>query len=250
MFILFYLLIFCLGLIIGSFLNVIIYRLPKNISIINPRSFCPKCKQTIPFYRNIPVLTFLIQKGRCNQCKANISIQYPIVEMLMGFIFLFSYYNFFIIESLYFIIISSLLICIIIIDYKFFIIPFSLSFISLICIIIYIINFTYPMYHVYGLLIGVGYLSFIFIITFIITKKQPLGFGDLQLITILGLWLGPLKILLTIFSAAVLGIIYWIILSLIYGYKKDIKLPFGSFLGITSIIMYTIQINWDLFSNI
>ena len=89
----------CLGLIIGSFLNVIIYRLPKNISIINPRSFCPKCKQTIPFYRNIPVLTFLIQKGRCNQCKANISIQYPIVEMLMGFIFLFSYYNFVLLKS-------------------------------------------------------------------------------------------------------------------------------------------------------
>jgi len=99
------------------------------------------------------------------------------------------------------------------------------------------------------MLIGLSYLLFIFIITWIATKKQPIGFGDIQLVILLGLWLGPMKILLTIFLAACLGILYWIILLLISGYKKDRKLPFGTFLSISSIMVYMIPLNWDLFLN-
>ena len=94
---------------------------------------------------------------------------------------------------------------------------------------------------------GLGYLSFIFIITWFFTKKQPLGFGDLQLISVLGLLLGPLKVLITLFFAAILGIIYWIILSFKNGYDKNLKLPFGTFLAVTAIIMYLVPLNWDLF---
>ena len=98
------------------------------------------------------------------------------------------------------------------------------------------------------MLIGLGYLSFVFIFTWIITKKQPLGYGDLQLILILGLWLGPLKIISTIFLGSILGIIYWIYLGLKNGYTKDLRLPFGSFLSIASIILYLMPLNWRLFN--
>ena len=87
----YYSLFIIIGLIFGSFINVIIYRLPNNLSIIKPRSFCPKCKSKIPFYNNIPLLSFIIQKGKCFSCKHLISIQYPIVEFLLGLISVLSY---------------------------------------------------------------------------------------------------------------------------------------------------------------
>ena len=87
--------IFIWGLLIGSFLNVIIYRLPRNLSIVFPGSFCPHCNSPIPLYRNIPVLSFIIQKGKCHNCKRPISISYPLIEITTGIIwFLFSYITF------------------------------------------------------------------------------------------------------------------------------------------------------------
>ena len=241
-----FLLLFIIGSIIGSFLNVVIYRLPLNLSIVMPRSFCTHCKKIIPFYRNIPIVSYIIQGGKCNECNKNISIQYPLIEFIIALNLVLSFYKYSIPESIFYFLVSSILICICIIDYKYFIIPLSLVFSSLVILIIYIICFTNPLYHVYGMLVGTGYLSFIFIITWIATKKQPLGFGDIQLMIILGLFLGPLKILLTIFFSAILGILYWIFLSYKNGFKKDLKLPFGTFLCFVSILMYLIPFNWDL----
>ena len=238
------LLAFIFGLIYGSFINVIIFRLPENISIISPRSFCPKCKNKISFYNNIPLLSFIIQKGKCFSCKHAISIQYPIIESLIGLICLLSYKFLFLPESIFFSLITGLLICIIIIDYRYFIIPFELIISILLICAPYIYFFSDWQYHIYGMLTGIGYLSFVFLFTWIITKKQPLGFGDLQLILILGLWLGSIKVLSTIFLGAILGIIYWIYLGFKNGYVKDIKLPFGSFLSIAAIIMYLTPLNW------
>ena len=238
------LLAFIFGLIYGSFINVIIFRLPENLSIISPRSFCPKCKSKIPFYNNIPLLSFIIQKGKCFSCKHLISIQYPIVEFLLGLICLLSYKFLILPDSIFFSLISGLLICIVVIDYRYFIIPLELIISILIICLPYILYFSDWRYHIYGMLMGIGYLSLVFIFTWIITKKQPLGFGDLQLILILGLWLGPLKILSTIFLGSILGIIYWIYLGIKNGYVKNIKLPFGSFLSIAAIIMYLIPLNW------
>ena len=244
-----FLLLFIIGSVIGSFLNVIIYRLPLNISIISPRSFCIKCNKTIPFYRNIPILSYIFQKGKCAECNKHISIQYPLVELIIALNLMFSFYNYLFPEFLFYFFVSSILICICIIDYNYFIIPLSLVVSTLIILLIYIIYLsTNPIYHIYGMLIGTGYLSFIFIITWIATKKQPLGFGDLQLIIILGLFLGPLKILITIFLAAILGITFWIYLSFKNGYRKNLKLPFGTFLCIIAIFIYIVPLNWKLFN--
>ena len=242
-----YLLFFMLGSIYGSFINVIIYRVPNNLSIISPRSFCINCKQKIPFYKNIPIISFILLKGKCNDCKKNISYLYPVVECLIGIVFIIGLSKFQIPESIFFITISSLLLATSIIDYKHYIIPYQITVSILLILIPYIIFYTNISYHIYGMLIGLAYLLFIFLLTWFVTKKQPIGFGDIQLIVLLGLWLGPLKILLTIFVAACLGIIYWLILSIINGYTKNKKLPFGTFLSISSIIIYLIRLYWDLF---
>ena len=102
-----------LGLILGSFINVIIYRIPKNLSIIRPRSFCPICKNQIPLYKNIPIISFVIQSGKCASCNEKISILYPAVEFTIGIIWLLSsiYFNT-LNEIIYFASISTLLIAI------------------------------------------------------------------------------------------------------------------------------------------
>tara|TARA_Y100000590_G_C15592616_1_gene966706 strand:+ start:91 stop:825 length:735 start_codon:yes stop_codon:yes gene_type:complete len=238
---------FIYGIIIGSFLNVIIYRVPLSLSIIAPRSFCTKCKKNIPFYLNVPIVSYLFLKGRCKYCNDRISEQYPIIEATMGIIFIYAFNNFNIQEALFFCTISSLLVCIAAIDYNHFIIPLNLSTILLIIIIPYIYINNNITYHIFGMMIGFSYLIFIFILTWIFTRQQPMGYGDLILIIILGLLHGPLKILLTIFFAAILGLMYWSILTIIKGHEKNRKLPFGTFLSLTSVLIYLLKINWDFF---
>jgi leader peptidase (prepilin peptidase)/N-methyltransferase len=85
---------FVLGIIFGSFANVLIYRLPLNISIISPFSYCPKCKTTIKWYYNIPIISFIILKGRCKFCREKISFIYPFVELFCGIISIILYLNF------------------------------------------------------------------------------------------------------------------------------------------------------------
>ena len=229
---------FILGTIFGSFLNVVIYRIPNQLSIIQPRSHCPNCKKMIPFYRNIPIISFLIQKGKCNNCNKSISFIYLLTEFIVGIIFLISFHYFEPIESITFILVSSLLYSISIIDYKYYIIPLELSFFILIALLSNIILSSNSLFYIYGFLVGLGYLLFVYTITWIVTKKEPLGLGDIQLIALLGLWLGPLKILITIFLSACIGIFYWIILYFVKGYKKNRKLPFGTFLSLSAIIIY------------
>ncbi len=248
MYILPYFFLFIFGLIFGSFLNVIIYRIPKNISIIKPRSFCPKCKKQIPLYRNIPLLSYIIQKGKCHNCFKKISSNYFIIELIIGVLWMLSFYYFNSLnETIYFNIISTLLIGIAIIDKKEFIIPLELTISSLIIIIIHSLIYGNILSNLSGMIIGLGYLSIIFIITFLITKKQTLGYGDLQLIFVLGLWISDIRILLVIFISSLIALIIWIIISIKYGFNRDRPLPFGTFLSITSIAIYPIKMDFLIF---
>ena len=238
---------FLWGLILGSFINVVIYRLPKNLSIIKPRSFCPNCKSSIPLYKNIPLLSYLIQKGKCSNCNKKISMVYPIVELSVGIIWLMGsiYFNNFN-EILYFSIIASTLLAICFIDYKHFIIPLELSIFCFLFLTIILIYNNKFISHLDGLLIGTGYLSIIFLITWLITKRQALGFGDIQLTLVLGFWFGDFRILLVIFLSAIIALIYWILLSIFDKFDNNRALPFGSFLSTVSIIIY--PLNLGIFS--
>ena len=245
---LYYSCFFFFGTIFGSFINVIIYRIPNGLSIIHPRSYCPNCKNQIPFYRNIPIFTYLIQNGRCHNCKNKISINYFIVELIIGIIWIFGAINYNQLnEVIYYNIISSLLLAIAYIDKKYFIIPLELSISIFIIILFYLFIFDNILGNFNGIIYGLGYLSFIFILTKIITKRQGLGYGDLQLIFILGFWISDIRILLVIFLSALFALLIWIFISIKDGFDKNRPLPFGTFLTITSIIVYPLEMEFLLF---
>ena len=240
---------FYIGAICGSFLNVIIYRLPNSQSIVTPRSHCIHCNKHIPFYHNIPIISFLILFGKCNNCNKRISIQYPLVEIITGVLFLYLFTNFYFYHAILLSIILCLFLCIAIIDFFYYIIPLELIIINFVSISIFTYYFSSTFsYHLFGMVIGFSYLCFIFCLTWIFSKKQPMGYGDFLLIIILGLFVGPFKILLGIFFASILGLFYWLFLILINGYEKNIKLPFGTFLIIASISLYLFKINFNLFT--
>tara|TARA_B100000945_G_C20418894_1_gene616643 strand:- start:717 stop:1442 length:726 start_codon:yes stop_codon:yes gene_type:complete len=237
-----YLLSSIFGLAVGSFLNVVLYRSKNNLSIITPKSFCPKCKYSIPFYRNIPLVSFFLQNGKCNNCSKKISYIYPIIEFCIGLVFLMSALFLDLIEHVFFIWMFSNLMIIIIIDQRQMIIPITPIFLMIISIIIYhIIYLDNLFFTLSGALIGTGYLSFSLMITWIIYKKQTLGFGDLQLIAVLGAWLGPFKIIWVIILSSIVALISIGIIS----YKKGIyfnkPIPFAPFLSVSAIIIYIIN---------
>jgi len=186
----------------------------------------------------------MIQLGKCAKCNQKISISYPVTELTIGLIWLFSsmYFHTFN-EILYFSFISTLLIAITIIDYKHFIIPLELSITAFIFITGSLCLTKNFLLHIDGLIIGTGYLSLIFLLTWAFTKRQGLGLGDIQLVLVLGYWLGDLRIFLVIFLSALLALLLWSILSLIHGYDNKRALPFGSFLSITAILIYPLDIN-------
>ena len=150
-------------------------------------------------------------------------------------------------ETIYFNIISTLLIGIAIIDKKEFIIPLELTISSLIIIIMHSLIYGNILSNLSGMIIGLGYLSIIFIITFLVTKKQTLGYGDLQLIFVLGLWISDIRILLVIFISSLIALMIWIIISIKYGFDRNRPLPFGTFLSITSIVIYPIKMDFLIF---
>ena len=235
---------FIAGLIVGSFINVLIYRLPNNLSIIKPRSFCVHCKRSIPIYRNIPLISYLIQLGKCANCKNRISIIYPLIELTIGLIWLLSFLSFTDLNQIIsYAVVSSFLIAIAMIDYRHFIIPVEISIFLFIFITITLFLNHSIIAHFPGLLIGTGYLSIISLITFGITKRQGLGFGDIQLILVLGYWVGDFRILIIIFLSALSAIIFWLIISYYKGFDNKRALPFGSFLSISSILLYPIEFN-------
>jgi leader peptidase (prepilin peptidase)/N-methyltransferase len=236
-----------LGLSFGSFINVIIYRLPREIFLSKKRSFCPHCAVPIPFYRNIPVISFILQKGLCAECKQPISVQYIIVEVLSGFLFWWAVTNYSLPESILFIWISSNLLAIAFIDQKTFIIPYEMVLGSIIGLVIY--YFLYPEQDIpslMGLVMGVGYMGSVFLVTSLISGKQTLGYGDLQLIAVTGLWIGPINVLISIFFSALCTLIVWSRLSITDGFNRNRPLPFAPYLVAFAIILY--MLNLDLYA--
>lgn len=233
-----YILIFFLGASIGSFLNVCIYRIPEGKSIVSPPSSCPNCNTQIQFYDNLPIISYLMLFGRCRNCKAPISIQYPIVEALTGiFAILVLYYFGFTIDSLiYFAFISSLIV-ITFIDLKLQIIP---DIISLPGIIIGFIcsSLLLPtgfINSLLGILVGGGSLFLVAYCYKKIAGIEGMGGGDIKLIAMVGAFLGWKAVIITIFAGSFIGAIIGTIAMLIQ--KKDTKyaIPFGPFLAFGAV---------------
>jgi|TARA_B100000929_G_scaffold285667_1_gene269605 leader peptidase (prepilin peptidase)/N-methyltransferase len=233
-------------LILGSFANVCIYRLPLNKQIVTGRSFCPKCKKKINWYDNIPLISFILLEGKCRKCKKEISIKYLLVELISGisFVFIFLNYNNYL-EIAFLQVLVIIFLIIFFIDLKHFIIPDSLNF-SLIILAIsknfipnFESNFTYDLNQsiVGGIL---GYFV-IWIIIFLYKKIKNLdamGLGDAKLMAGIGLLFGWKSIPFVLFVSAIIGLIS-VIPSLINKTKNlRTEIPFGPYIIVSTIIYY------------
>jgi len=239
--------LFILGALIGSFLNVVIFRLPNNQSIITPRSHCNNCKKSIPFYLNIPIISYVMLRGKCQNCHAPISPQYIIVELLTGILFYFAFYGLPIDKAILLSIVFSCLIIISFIDYYYYLIPSSLLFSLLVLLIPYSLLFEIPIYQI---LIGAfSITSYLLICTLLVSffKKQTniLGFGDVLLILFIGGWLGVIDSFFCLFISSIIGICYIVCNNIISGNEKSNKIPFGTCLSISFIIISLLKVYID-----
>ena len=230
--------IFLIGTIVGSFVNVLIYRMPIDQSIWTPRSLCPHCKKTIPWFRNFPIVSFIAQRAKCAECDHSISWQYPIVELINGLGWATSFYMFEPLYALLTALLISVLIALAWIDVKIMMIPLSLI-ISGIVIIFFTIIFGYLHWAevLWGALTGVAIPLIMMGITYLLTKRQGMGWGDVQLGFVLGAWLGPWYMMMTLFLAALLGIFVWITVSILNGFDRDRPLPFAPYLVVSATLM-------------
>jgi len=228
------------GGIIGSFLNVCIYRLPRNKSIIFPSSLCPACEKPIKFYDNIPVISYLLLKGKCRECSVHISIRYPLVELITALFFfmLFKKYglSFEFFVSILFI---SLLIAISFIDLDFRIIPDVLSIGGLIAGFV-LAFFRQPFFFypdaLYGILLGGGIL---FVIAYgyeLLRKREGMGGGDIKLLGMIGAFCGIKGVLFSLMSGSLLGTMVGIPMMMIKGEDSKYAIPFGPFLSLGALI--------------
>jgi leader peptidase (prepilin peptidase)/N-methyltransferase len=237
--------VFLLGLIVGSFLNVLIYRLPLKKSIVFPSSHCPNCETHLKYYDLVPVFSYIFTKGKCRYCGEKISLQYPIVELLTGLLFLLTFLNYGLTsEFIIFVILISSLIVVSFIDIKYQIIPneITFSFISLGLILSIIFNHISFINSLLGLVIPAGLLL---LIAFI--YKKGMGIGDVKLIGMIGVFIGWQYALISIFIGALFGSIYGIYMMVSGAMTRKTRIPFGPFISLGAVIMIlfgNILINW------
>jgi leader peptidase (prepilin peptidase)/N-methyltransferase len=232
-------LIFVLGLIVGSFSNVCIYRIPRNESVIYPASHCPKCRTKIKPVDNIPLLSYILLKGRCRNCRSKISIQYPVVEFLNGLIYLIIYLIYGLsIQSLVYIVLSSALIIIAFIDLQEQIIPDIISLPGIVVgvILSFIVPYISFINSALGALFGGGVILIIAWVGSIVFKKEAMGGGDVKLTAMIGAFLGWRYTIISLFLGFFLGALIGIILIIAKIKKREDAIPFGPFIALGSII--------------
>jgi leader peptidase (prepilin peptidase) / N-methyltransferase len=249
-------LIFIFGLILGSFLNVIIVRLPQDKSVVRPGSHCPGCNQAVRWYDNVPVLSFLILKGKCRNCKAAISWRYPMVEFLTALSFLAAYLHSglgleLLFRDLPFI---WILIGVTFIDLEHRIIPDQLSIGGL---MLGVLTGGFDTQLSYSeVLIGaaVGFSVFFFFAWAYerFSGKSGLGGGDIKLLAMMGAFLGWQGVFFVVFASSVLGSVIGIAWALSVGRKNILKaaIPYGPFLVLGALVyLFFGEVLWHHFMN-
>ena len=244
------------GLLLGSFLNVCIFRLPRDLSVVRPRSFCPACEQTIAWYDNIPILSYLLLSGRCRKCSSRISLRYPVVELLTGLAFFGAVYLHGLSPAaLKLAMFAAILITLIFSDFEERILPDEFTIGGTIAGFVLAIFVRSPLMDLFPFrthnqrlvsltesvfsavfcsalmwLVGAVYAR--------VRHKEGLGFGDIKMIGMIGAFLGLRGAFLTLFMGSLVGSI----LGLLYIWltRKEMssyELPFGSFLGAGALVV-------------
>jgi leader peptidase (prepilin peptidase) / N-methyltransferase len=257
--------VFAIGACVGSFLNVCIGRWPEGLSVVKPRSRCPKCGHQIKARENIPLVSWLLLRGRCSSCGERISIQYPIVELLVGLLWLAAFLQFGMSFTAFRVaVFATVLLGISITDAKHFLIPdgftvFGLFFVLVTSLVALYLGESFPFAGpwdaVIGMCVGAGAISIVGWLGEVWLKRPAMGFGDVTLMAVVGASVGPTRALLTIFIGAVLAPI--VLLGVVYplsargladdagqtelaleesgGWRKR-ELPFGVFLAPAALI--------------
>lgn len=225
--------IFIFGLIIGSFCNVVIYRLPQGKSIITPGSRCSSCTAPIHPWDNIPVLSYLLLRGRCRACKEHISFRYPSVEFVSGVLYVLLWFKLgFSIPFAVYAALTSTLLTVALIDYDHKIIPNAVTLPGIIIglgLSLWALPIT-PLASLLGILLGGVFFYLIALVS-----KGGMGGGDIKLIAMIGAFLGWQGALFTIFSGALLGSLVGVTLMLLGKKGRKDKVPFGPFLSAGAI---------------
>lgn len=242
---------FILGLIIGSFLNVVVYRLRMAESFVVGRSHCTHCKTQISWYDNIPVLSFILLKFRCRHCQAKISWQYPLVEIFTGFMFAFIGWQYFDLGdfstfpvAIYYAGIVSFLMVIFVYDALYMEIPSLALWPAVAFVILFNLFFDWEMQGWVGILESAVYsgtlgatAAFAFFFAMVaISKEKWMGMGDAYLVILLGLIVGWPEILLALMAAFASGALTGIVMIALKKKKMGSQLPFAPFLVLGTLV--------------
>ena len=239
------------GLVLGSFFNVCIYRIPQHKSIVWPGSFCPKCNAHIKWYDNIPLISYIVLLGKCRKCKAPISLQYPAVELLTAVLtVLFVWKNGLTVWSCGLLIAVYFLIILSVIDLQLMIIPdrFSLGLIVLGLAFAWCNpNFSGVWWQkelasLLGVAVGLfGVLAIALIGTWIF-KKDAMGGGDVKLMAGIGAFVGWQGVITTVIMGSFFGLIYAVYMMIRHGKKGGDAIPFGPFLSLGALVNFWVLI--------
>ena len=235
--------VFIFGVCIGSFLNCYIYRLEQE-KTLNGRSFCPNCKHFLSWLDLFPVFSFLFLKGKCRYCKEKISIQYPLVELAGGILFLAIFNPHNILQSVFYWLISCFLIIIFVYDLKHYIIPDKILFPAIIITLVFNLIPPYNFHQIIFNFVGAAVASGFFLAIFVFSKGKWMGFGDVKLAILMGLLLGLANVLVALFLAFFFGAIIGVIMMVFEKKNLRSEIPFGPFLiaGTFSAIFFGSQI--------
>lgn len=230
--------LFIIGAVVGSFLNVCIYRIPIHKSIVLPKSRCPNCDAAIRWYHNIPIFSYLILRGRCANCKTKISPLYPFVELITAILFVLLYAFFGpSIPFLIYLIFGCIMIVLIFIDFYHQILPHRITFpgIAIGLGLSFINPIVRPIDSLLGIVLG-GFIPTIVLMLYKwIRKKEGLGHGDIFMLALVGAFLGWRQVLVVLFLSSLTGSIVGLLLMLIHRKGADLALPFGTFIGAAAL---------------
>ena len=263
--------IFFFGLIIGSFLNVCIVRIPGGKSIVLPSSACPKCGAAIRPYDNIPVISYVLLAGKCRKCKSKISAMYPAVELLTGLLFLACFETYGLTaEALKWAIFSAIMIVLVFTDLRERVLPDVVNYTGLgLGLLLSLFTrpsdgtaawlanrmFDFPppapvvslVDELFGAAIGSSLLWLVSEAYFRLRGREGMGLGDVKMMLMAGAFLGAKRTLLTIFAGSVLGSVLGLLFILARRKDSEYELPFGTFLGLAAVLVVffgTPVINW------
>ena len=232
-----FILVIILGLVVGSFLNAVIYRLKVGVSFLKGRSYCPFCEHDLTFWDLIPLFSFVFLKGKCRYCQKPISWQYPLVELATALAFLLLIWHFGLgYEFFVYLIYTCFLLVIFTYDLRYYLIPDKVSLPAM--VVAFLLSFFVLKISLISLLGGALIGGGFFLVQFVVSKGKWIGGGDIRLGILMGVMLGYQQLLVALFIAYLLG--SFIGLGLIIFGKKKLRsqVPFGTFLSLATFIAF------------